>query len=146
MGNDILSLPVGRYGYIPPVCAGMVVLHGHFGRIAIELVFPRVAHIHISRVAVAVKLPKTWHAHLAPSPVVVVLILYALRESIRVAGPEELPLSIESQVVGRPFRLEIRGFGLGLVSEVVGVHHRAVHFIHSGILPLGETLGRSGKA
>ena len=146
MCYDVPAFPLGRDCERLSVGAAVVVYLRDIRRIVPELVLPRVFHIDIGRISVAVEFPDSGNRHFVPSFVVELRSLEALRPSVQVPGPKELPLAVKAKVLVRMRLVAGLGLCLAFVGKVVGVHRGAVDCVHAGILPLVEALGGGSKA
>ena len=143
--NDFLAFPVGRNHYLTAIRTHMVVFFRHEGRIVPIAIAPGIAYIHINGITIAIQFPNTRYRHIGPAFIIETGLPEIGRTRISIFHPEELPGTVQRHKVRRMFLYALSG-GIGrFVSEITGVHGRAVHGINLRVTPFLEGLGTCRK-
>ena len=95
----------------------MVVLHGHFRRIVLEVSAPCESYVHVFRVAVSVDLPDAGHLHGVPLRVVVSFLEEVGRTLVGISHPVESPVALYGEIVCRSLAGCLEGSVARFVSE-----------------------------
>ena len=93
--ENLLSLPLGGQSERLSVSSGWIVISRNKRRISLE----RSRHIAELCIAIAFHLPVAWHSDGAPLAVLEIRLEELLRHFLGSVGKEELPLSIERQMI-----------------------------------------------